>query len=166
MADDKVQDMQWVLRMSVAQSRRALEESGSALEELSDAFLDMASEVENLATLLEQNPNLSGDATNTLKQAIFNYRQHVQQGLISFQFYDKFSQRMHHLMTTLTELDQQIEDDALNDVERWQALWASIRNRYTMEQEHRLLDAIEAGATVDEAVAASAPPQDDDIELF
>jgi hypothetical protein len=166
MAGQNKLDLQKVLRLAVAQARLALDESNTALNELSNDFLAMAAEIDSLASLIDKSANLPADLRPTLEEAINAFRIKTQQGTVSFQFYDKFSQRMNHLITTLGEMDELVEQGGIEDPAQWQALKESVRKRYTMEQEHRMLDAIEAGATVDEAVAASAPSREDDIELF
>jgi len=161
MSEQDLHELQTVLRLAIAQSQLALDESGAAVDELGSAFLAMAAEVDRLDSIAQ-----GSSPTTELKDAIAAYRQQALRGTIAFQFYDKFSQRMHHLMTTLAELDAMTGTGGLQDPAQWQGLKDSIRQRYTMEQEHRLLDAIEAGASPAEAVAVSAPSQGDDIELF
>lgn len=166
MTEPSYQDMQKILRLAVAQSRLALDESATAIDNLSAAFLAMATEIESMDHLLQESANLPTDIRKTITEAIAEFRLQTQQGTMAFQFYDKFCQRMHHLMTTLAEMDELVGTGGMQDPAKWQALKDSVRNRYTMEQEHRLLDAIESGASPEEALAASQASQEEDIELF
>jgi len=93
----------------------------------------------------------------------------MQQAIVAFQFYDTLVQRLDHVVICLSKLGELVSDSERNALPKeWSALQASIRNRYTMEKERELFDAILRGDDVATVLAAlqHSPEPGDDIELF
>ncbi len=86
---------------------------------------------------------------------------------IGFQFYDKMTQRQNHMTVTLHELVELIQNHgAAGTPEKWREIHDSVHQRYTMEQDKRLMEAIIAGHSPEQAVTEASKPVDADIELF
>jgi hypothetical protein len=92
--------------------------------------------------------------------------------IVAFQFYDRMQQCLEHVTSNLNGLSNIVENPNLlyNSVE-WKNLQNMIRDRYTMESEKAMFDAILGGKSIDEAIAIAADyeaedEKDNEIELF
>ncbi len=96
----------------------------------------------------------------------------VNDSIVAFQFYDRMQQCLEHVTSNLNGLSNIVENPNLlyNSVE-WKNLQNMIRDRYTMESEKAMFDAILGGKSIDEAIAIAADyeaedEKDNEIELF
>ena len=105
--------------------------------------------------------------------------QQMQRAIVAFQFYDRLTQKLHHVNESLTHLGDLISDSRrLYNPGEWNRIQQEIRSNYTMECERLMFDHIMQGATVREALElyrhqfeqteslACTDNTDDDIELF
>lgn len=140
-----------------------------------DEVLSLTHVFQNLAAICAQLERL--DASNNSEQkALFTelheqIQDNVNQGIMSFQFYDRLSQQLDHLGESLDQLSQLIQDsETLADESKWVELRDYIFTKYTMESEQILFHAIMSGKSADAALAAyfesKTQTPDDDIELF
>lgn len=95
----------------------------------------------------------------------------INSSIVAFQFYDRLQQCLGHVADSLKSLSAIIDTPhRLYNPEEWHQLQQHIRDRYTMESEKVMFDAIHDGKSIDEALALvvkdSPSDTDDDIELF
>ncbi len=103
----------------------------------------------------------------------------MHQVIIAFQFYDKLTQRLSHVTSSLGALADLVSDvRRLYNPYEWLGMQEKIKSRYTMEEERLMFDAMMEGKSVKQALAiylrameekkqkALESDSEEDIELF
>lgn len=162
-----------MLFLSVAQIEIAMRESDDSVEHLTTAFTTMMEYESNIARAVEQLPD--SEATRELRESImFNTQmvtQEMQGAIMAFQFYDKLTQRLSHVGSSIEGLSELVNDiSKIYNPMEWQKLQQQIKSRYSMREEHEMFDSVMNGMDVREAVRQynEMHKQDleDDIEFF
>ena len=165
-----------MLNLAIAQIKQSLNEGNASVDTLASSFTALATNLNDIQETVKQ-LNHSENAENDQVKAIIQdsvetAADKVQSAIIAFQFYDKLTQRLDHVSSSLTSLTGLIADPAgLYSPPRWLALQESIRSKYTMEEERRMFDKVLAGLPIDEALSEFKDEMDknaveDNIELF
>jgi hypothetical protein len=96
----------------------------------------------------------------------------MQEAIIAFQFYDKLTQRLAHVSSSMEGLGEILDDDdRIEKADEWRTLQAYIKSKYSMREENELFDVVMNGGDVREAILkfyeinAQKEPEDD-IEFF
>ncbi|GLQ31915.1 hypothetical protein [Litoribrevibacter albus] len=156
-----------MLALAVAQIEATMIEAGQSVTELSSSFSEIA----------ENFHHLDGHDAETVirvdRRDFSNLREKLNRAIIAMQFYDRMTQRLHHVNTGLTDTANLLGDPSNISDQDWNDLQNSIKQRYTMESERKMFEQIVSGISLDEALEAFkqitsstlAEPQDD-IELF
>ncbi len=165
-----------MLNLAVAQIDQSMTEGNGSVSTLSSSFTALATNLTDIISSVDQLNDeekscekmkliIEGSATTALDK--------VNSSIIAFQFYDKLSQRLDHVSQSLSSLTTLIGDPAaLYSPIEWQALQASIRSKYTMEEEREMFDNVIAGMSIEEALTIfrkeklEQKDDEDDIELF
>ncbi|PPD21972.1 MAG: hypothetical protein CTY22_08110 [Methylomonas sp.] len=156
-----------LLAVSAAQLEGGMKMSDESVSVLTASFTGMFAELDAIARLLQD--LAPGPERDQALHYCANARSQIDASIVAFQFYDRLQQRLQHVGTGLRSLSAIVESpERLYNPGEWRKLQNDIRERYTMEAEKRMFDAIHEGKTIDEALALSLPsPQaDDDVELF
>ncbi len=157
---DFSQNAQQMLNVSVAQIKSILNDGGDNVCELTASFIELAQTMNDLI-------NHKTDIDHTDLQHI---KHKIEQGIVAFQFYDRISQRLHHVSNSLQTMGNIIQDENKRlSPERWQAFQDQIQARFTMESERKLFLDIMNGYSVEEALNHSQESGKDSspsIELF
>lgn len=162
-----------MLFLAVAQIEIALRESDDSVQSLTDTFTSMMAYEKAIGESADQLPE--DDTVVELKEAIKHRAEAVstqmQSAIIAFQFYDKLTQRLGHVATSIESLSNLVGDQSrLFNPNEWNQLQGAIRSRYSMREEHEMFDAVMQGADVRDAVRRynESHKQDlaDDIEFF
>jgi len=159
-----------LLSVSSAQVESSMQEGDDSVTTLTESFAAIVGHLEAI------NGELAGLAEGKVKDDIQQHctmaHNKVHESIIAFQFYDRMQQCLAHVTNNLNGLSNIVEDPSLlyNPIE-WKKLQNKIRDRYTMESEKVMFDAILEGKTVQEAIAIAAEyeseeDKDDDIEFF
>ncbi len=161
-----------MLMISAAQVEFSLKDGSNSVETLANSFTSMAESIkiieEDTFSLFKKYDVAAEDQA----LAIDNCQQVVgqmQRAIIAFQFYDTLVQRLDHVVICLSKLGDLVSDpNRLNLPNEWVELQASIRDRYTMEKERELFDAILSGEDVSSMLEKihENNASNDDIELF
>lgn len=177
--DPSIKDELWCFRsetakllgLSVTQIHTSLTDGENSVGTLTDSFgqlADFCAQVQNLAGTGADSPE--GQAK--IKQLANDMSGSIDAAIVAFQFYDRLSQRMDHVASSLDQLSHLIKDDEnLNDPIGWRDLRNHIKSSYSLDAEHAMYEAIMKGATVPEALALykekiHEDEASDDIELF
>lgn len=162
-----------MLFLAIAQIEIALSESDSSVDDLTEAFTSMVERENEIAGSIDQ---ISTDATDqklcqSIKENAAAVAARMQSAIVAFQFYDKLTQRLVHVGSSMEEMSSLLDDESrIEEVEEWRKLQASIKSKYSMREEHELFNAVISGADVRDAVrqynAAHQDDSVDDIELF
>lgn len=164
-----------MLTLAVAQIELSLRSGDESVSSLADAFTNMAqnvAEIKNTAGQME--PSGQRESISSQCDSVTGQMQHA---IVSFQFYDKLTQRLSHLSQTLGDLSKLVrEPSKLYDPRSWQELQSTIKSTYSIEADAYMFDAILKGCSVEEAlnsrkeqkanIQLQKPTDKDDIELF
>ena len=158
-----------MINLAVAQIEMSMKEGGDSVDTLTDTFTTMATRVQLVETLAKEKATAGNDMQDILAQcdAISAEMQHA---IIAFQFYDKLSQRLSHVSSSLGSLGDLVGDNErlLNPYE-WSLLQAQIKSKYTMPAEHLMFELMMQGMSIEEVLKQTllgTESVDDDIELF
>lgn len=158
-----------LLALNVAQIHTGLSEGDSSIDTLSNSFQLLA----NFCSEIQQMDNTQDAAQiEDVKRIAESMSGQVNNAIMAFQFYDRLCQRLDHVQSNLSMLSGLITDEEhIVNTEGWQGLRDKIKSSYTMETEHKMHEAVMAGASIEEALelfkqAMAEESDDDDIELF
>lgn len=153
-----------LLALNVAQIHSGLHEGDSSIEQLGSSFQDLA----KFCMHVQNSPN-SDDETKVLAQSVLSQ---VDSAIVSFQFYDRLTQRLAHVQNNLSLLSELLSDEnRLDDSNDWRSLRDRIKASYTIETEVEMHNAIMNGSTIEEALELfkqrlKDASEDDSIEFF
>lgn len=168
-----------MLCLAMAQIETSLNDSSKSVDVLTDIFTNIASDAQWLIQTLQQADNgedLMAAKGEMLERAgtVLSKMNHA---VVAFQFYDRLSQKLGHVNTSLNHLGDVISDsNRLFSPGEWNKIQSEIRTNYTMECERLMFDLIMKGATISEALElyrhefdlldVASDDSEDDIELF
>lgn len=166
-----------MLNLAVAQIDQSMNEGNSSVETLSNSFTSLATNLSDIQSSVVQMKNGKEDAAKLkviIEGSTTTALDKVQSAIIAFQFYDKLTQRLDHVSESLGALTNLISDpNCLYSPLEWQKLQASIRGKYTMEDERNMFDKVIAGIPIEQALAEFREAillrddsEEDEIELF
>lgn len=155
-----------LLLLCMTQLSLSLNQSDSSMASLTHVF-------QNLVQVCSQLEDMQGDLSEKNRPKIEDLHQELQHnvndGIVAFQFYDRLSQQLSHIQTSLDQLSELIQDsNNLADKEKWLSLRDHICSSYSMESEHLIFKSIMDGMSADEAMSLyyEQETKQDDIELF
>ncbi len=153
-----------LLKLTAAQLRLSKYESAGPVETLSATFTELARITSELFAQSQHN------SQNPVNQFLFEQlTQMIQNAVVAFQFYDRLSQNMDHIIEHLESAQQLLEQGKSEHHEVWQEVILDMKKSYTMENERKIYNAIMQGASVDQAMLVCKTPKPDDssdIEFF
>jgi len=172
-----------MLALSVSQIEMSMRDSDGSVEVLSNSFTSMAGQVKMIERIAAGLPE--SEQTAEAKAAIIENCASVgdmmRSAIVAFQFYDKLTQRLNHVTSSLGSLADLISDvRRLYNPYEWLGMQEKIRSRYTMEEERMMFEAIMQGKTIKQALvlyvqameekkhkagSGTASP-DEEVELF
>jgi hypothetical protein len=168
-----------MLNLAVAQIDGSMSEGNSSIETLSASFTGLATNLSNIQSSIFQMKGKydDGDAEKLkliIEGSTTTALDKVHSAIITFQFYDKLTQRLEHVSQSLGALTALISDPtAIYSPIEWRALQESIRAKYTMKEERNMFDKVIAGVPIEEALADFNQAlldrvncEEDEIELF
>lgn len=147
-----------MLTLAVSQVECTMVDGEKSINELTRSFTYIASQLKELIDYhseVENDPD-SESSSKTLakfKLSTEEIHQQVMNAIISFQFYDRLSQRLDHVKRDLSWLSRLVSDPSqLYNPAAWSKLQEDIMSNYTMEEERIMFQHIMNGATVEEAL--------------
>jgi len=161
-----------MLNLAIAQVSGSLVNGDESVLALTESFTSMAGVITEIRETIENVDNHEKeDILKIIDQKCQTLSNDVQNAIVAFQFYDRFSQNLSHVNESLNSLGGLIGDQSkLYNPQEWSALQNEIRKRYTMQEEHEMFDMILNGATVlevSEKFRTNKLEQDNgEIELF
>lgn len=167
---NQVRETVKLLSVSSAQVEASMREGDESVTTLTSSFAEIVGHLEDVRR------ELNGLEDGTVKDGIERHcllaHSKVNNSIVAFQFYDRMQQCLEHVTSNLNGLSNIVENPNLlyNPME-WESLQNMIRDRYTMESEKAMFDAILEGKTIDEAIAIAAEyetedEKDNEVELF
>ena len=172
-----------MLALAVAQIEISMRDSNGSVEVLSNSFTSMVGQVkmiERTASALPDTPECN-NIKNTITDNCAVIGETMHSAIVAFQFYDKLTQRLSHVTSSLSSLADLVSDmRRLYNPYEWLGMQEKIKSRYTMEEERLMFDAMMQGKSVKQALAiylqameekrnkaaANNTSAEEDIELF
>ena len=173
-----VDDTLTMLGISIAQIRTSLSDSNSDVDMLTRNFSTIA---DKILTIKDSTDSLSNGHVNMdaevqlIGAAATEAHAKIGQAVIEFQFFDRMSQRLSHVIQSLDAISSLIKDpDRIQDPMAWMKLQSHLHDSYSMESERVMFQSIVNGASIDEAIAIyheasnqeEVEADSDDVELF
>ena len=173
-----------MLALGVAQIEISMRDSDGSVEVLSNSFTSMVGQVKMIEKIAAALPDTAetADARMAIVSSCDTIGEMMRSAIIAFQFYDKLTQRLSHVSSSLGTLADLVSDSRrLYNPYEWLGMQEKIKSRYTMEEERLMFEAVMQGKTVKQARAiymhaieekkqkaasSGTAADDDDIEMF
>jgi len=172
----QVRETVLMLELAAGQVEAAMKDSNSSVGVLTDTFTSLAESLETVDIALDTLPDNVGNGMvkAEIREGTRQIGEKVHHAIIAFQFYDKLVQRLEHVCTSLAGVSTVVSDRSkLYNPDEWLGLQGKIRDKYTMEEERAMFDAVLGGMTVQEALdhymqarMQQVEESGGDIELF
>jgi hypothetical protein len=158
-----------LLQLAAAQLALSMKETEQPFNNLSRLFIDIVEGFNQIEKLLSRGePSDIKHVTQLHKTT----QKSVQNAIIDFQFYDRMTQRLNHIMQNIQDTIFSIENKNETDDKQWESIFMDIEKSYTMEEEKQLYLSIRSGIGFDQAmknlITQTFQKQDvaQEIELF
>lgn len=163
-----------MLSLAVAQIETVMKDGDDSVGTLTNSFTGIAGEVKFVEKITRQmNAEIFTDLQTTAVEHCQAIDGKMEAAIVAFQFYDRLSQRLSHVVHSLGNLAELVSDQSrLYNPHEWLLLQEQIRSRYTIERDKNMFDALMNGASVQEALENWRDKADEssqsgvDIELF
>ena len=140
-----------MLDLSANQIDLTIQEGNESMELLMNSFSALTDHLEGLEKKLQAHCNNTESNTDSLSKHSKETKQKINQCVIGLQFYDRFTQRLHHVRESIAVLAALIEDPTRQNVpEEWTFLRDKIKSKYSTEQQKTIFHALMQGADIDE----------------
>lgn len=157
-----------LLNVSIAQIILSLRVGDKSVDMVGDAFETLLSQVDKISSSAVRSDN-----SNDIKKLCDETAEQTRNFIFAFQFYDELSQRLNHVSHGLSGLSELIQDSGRFVLpQEWQTLNQSIREKYTIQNEIEMFDAVMSGMDIEQAVNrlvnedSGEDPADNEVELF
>ena len=157
-----------MLELCSAQMESALQDSDRAVETLIQVFASVAETSRTLNTISAQLPPEAGAAIKqALDQQLETLARQIGTAVISFQFYDKLTQRLGHVRYSLSSLAQFVCDRAQSsEQDQWRRMLNALRRLYRTDEERRIFQMMTEGVSLELAPAPAQAAATGEVELF
>lgn len=160
-----------MLELCGVQMESALQDSDVAVDTLIKAFTSVAETARLMNAMAEQLPaEARAHIEQTLNKQLDEITRQIAAAVVSFQFYDKLTQRLGHVRYSLSSLAQFVCDRAQSsERDQWRRLLNALRRLYRTEEERKIFEMITEGISVDLTVSANEAehaPKTGEVELF
>ncbi|WP_076413468.1 hypothetical protein [Shewanella sp. UCD-KL12] len=162
-----IQESIKVLLLAMAQIELSLTDGDHNVTSLGALFTDMAKHLEGMNQYLTQ---LEDTPTEVLAHGE-NLAEAVREGVVAFQFYDRVSQRLQHVIMGLAMMEEVLSNSKDRTSQgAWEKLQEEIEESYSLDCERKMFEHVLQGTPVHEALKLYKDEhhtlQEDDIELF
>jgi len=163
-------NQQMLLQLAAAQLSLSLQETEQPFNDLSKLFLEIVQHHTQIDELLQVKPMPDIEKLHNLHKET---EEKVKSSVMDFQFYDRMSQRLHHILNNLQQAILVLShSEDFQDDKQWEKIFEGIEQSYTMSEEKDLYQAIKQGvgfeAAVEKLINKSHEKSaiEGDIELF
>jgi hypothetical protein len=145
-----IKNQQMLLQLAAAQLSLSLQETEKPFNDLSKLFLEIILNHKQIDELLRVKPMPDIEKLHQLHKET---EKKVKSSVMDFQFYDRMSQRLHHILNNLQQAILVLsENENFETEEPWKKIFENIEQSYTMREEQELYQAIKRGAGFETAV--------------
>jgi hypothetical protein len=152
-----------LLKLCIAQLKMSQDESEKPVDILTQNFIQLT---DLTSQLLKQNKTLGDSQID--HRLIEQLEQKVKTSVMAFQFHDRLTQRLCHVIEHLNTVEDMLRQESLKEIDIAKVL-NEIKSSYSMEQERKVFDAILKGESVEQALQKAKLNSESDeqgIELF
>lgn len=152
-----------LIHLAEAQIDVALRDGALSIDRIGESFAVIADNVGKISATVSD-----AECNDTFQLQRAAIEQSVAESVMSFQFYDRLTQRMEHVREGLRAVASALEAGQLADDVVWKALMQETEQRFTMSSEAKVLQSVLQGGAVAQAVNSIADEENNegDIELF
>lgn len=163
-ADDRRQ-IERALQLAIVQIDMTLRESAESVEHMIGAITSLSGTLHRIHSDLHAHMPESGSVSDCA-----DAREHVRQAIMAFQFHDRMTQRLSHVMENLAEIATVVSAPDSEHAALWENLQKRMRQVYSLEQEQAIHKALHKGLPADKANTGTDAGRKHavagDIELF
>lgn len=158
-----------LLQLAAAQLALSLKETEQPFDDLSKLFIEIVEGYNSMDALIGSTQQSDIDNLQSLHQQT---QSKVRNAIVDFQFYDRMTQRLQHIMGTIQDAIKTLEVKANGNETEWRIIFERIEKSYTMREEKQLFDSIRSGEGFESAVNAlidqtfKKEAVESEIELF
>ena len=163
-------NQQMLLQLAAAQLSLSLQETEQPFNDLSKLFIEIVQHLRQIDELLQQKPMPYIEKLHKLHRET---EEKVKNSVMDFQFYDRMSQRLHHILNNLQQAILVLSyNENFQSDEQWKKIFDGIELSYTMREEKELFQAFKHGEGFESAVenliskSQEKSAIEGDIELF
>ncbi|MDQ7050295.1 MAG: hypothetical protein Q9M92_12485 [Enterobacterales bacterium] len=138
-----------LLQLAAAQLALSLKETEQPFDNLSKLFIEIVEGYNHIETLI------GSENSEDIKQLKLLHNQtqgRVRNAIVDFQFYDRMTQRLQHIMATIQDAISCLNPDNGIDDAQWQHIFDNIEKSYTMREEIQLFNSIRNGVGFEQAI--------------
>jgi len=138
-----------LLQLAAAQLALSLKETEQPFDDLSRLFIEIVEGYNQIEGLIG-----SCDQSDVEKlQDLHSHTQaKVRNAIVDFQFYDRMTQRLQHIMSNIQDAIKALEVKETGDEAEWNRIFERIEKSYTMREETQLFNSIRSGEGFETAV--------------
>lgn len=140
-----------LLQLAAAQLALSLKETQQPFDDLSKLFIEIVEGYNSMETLIGSTQQSDIDNLQFLHQQT---QSKVRNAIVDFQFYDRMTQRLQHIMGTIQDAIKTLEVRTNENETEWHDIFDRIEKSYTMREEKQLFDSIRSGEGFESAVSA------------
>ena len=158
-----------LLQLAAAQLALSLKETEQPFDDLSKLFIEIIEGYNAIEPLIGSNEPSNISLLQSLHQET---QAKVRNAIVDFQFYDRMTQRLQHIMSTIQDAIKTLEIKANENDTEWNDIFSRIEKSYTMREEKQLFDSIRSGEGFETAVKSlieqtfKKEAVESEIELF
>ncbi len=165
-----------MLNLAIAQIEISMADGEKSIATLTESFIKNAEHVRHVQQSLTSGKLAAKDDNgfvDTLIVEVDELGKGINKATIAFQFYDKLTQRLSHISSSLTQMARLLTDKKrVDNLEEWGEIKEQLKKIYSMVDEKKLFDAILSGVEIHEAIkmvnsnSSKEDSNDGEIELF
>ena len=162
-----LQETTKLLLLATAQIELSLTDGDHNVTGLGELFTQMAEHLGEVNRHLHS----SGNTPQAILAHSDGLLRAIDNGVMAFQFYDRISQRLNHVITALSLMEAMLGDEKRRHSQAaWQDLQGEIQTHYSLDCERQMFAALLKGVPIHEALNAyrenHLQQTKQDVELF
>ncbi len=155
----ELQDTVLTLNLAVAQIEMSMKDGDHSVSTLINSFTTLSGctqVIDSVSAEIPDHPTEETDCRTIRESVQINVdliSEKIAAAIVAFQFYDKLTQRLSHVSTSLTSLVGIVSNqEMVGSHQQWHELREQIRKTYSMVDEASMYEAIMAGKEIKEAI--------------
>ncbi len=163
----ELQETVLTLNLAVAQIKMSMKDGDHSVSTLIDSFTTLSGcvqVIDSASSEIPDQPTVETDCRairETVQTNVDLVAEKVGAAIVAFQFYDKLTQRLSHVSSSLTALSGLVSDqEHIESHEDWHNLREQIRKIYSMVDEASMYDAIMQGENLETALKIATQSQE------